>query len=138
MGQHPPAESSEEEERGGGMKDVYSACVYLYRSCCLTLPVSTYLFSFFTPQYQPNLNDLNSIWASKHLSLPYLWIMERFSGIQNFIESTPLRFTMSPLLLHSSISHISILSQRPHKIHTSHIQKYTFMNTCINMLTIPL
>lgn len=89
-------------EQWGGMKDVYSARVYLY----LTLSVSTYLFSFFTPLYQPNLNDLNSIWAPKHLSLPYLWIMERFSGIQNFIESTPLRFTLSPLLLHSS-SYIS-------------------------------
>lgn len=55
----------------------------LYLGCCLGLSFSTYLFSFFTPCYQPNLNDLNSIWAQKHLSLPYLWIMERFSGIQN-------------------------------------------------------
>lgn len=36
------------------MKDVYSARVYLYHGCCLARSVSIYLFSFFSPQYQPN------------------------------------------------------------------------------------
>lgn len=82
-GQHPPAESSVRE--GGRERETRRmfTVLCLYLGCCLGLSFSTYLFSFFTPCYQPNLNDLNSIWAQKHLSLPYLWIMERFSGIQN-------------------------------------------------------
>lgn len=136
-GQHPLAESS--DGGGRGLKDVYSSRVYLYHGCCLALSVSSYLFSFFTSQYQPNLNDLNSIQAPKHLSLPYLWIMERFSGIQNFIESTPLRFSQSPLLLHCSISHISY-SLNAHSKYIPHTQGahiHEYIHACIPALFKP-
>lgn len=102
--------------------------VLVYHGCCLALSVSSYLFSFFTSLYQPNLDHLNSISAPKHLSAPYLWIMERFSGIHSFIESTPLRFTQSPFLLHCSISRTSSSLNAHSKYipHTrwAHIQEY--------------
>lgn len=45
--------SWEQRGGGGGMKDVYSVRGCLYHGCRLAPSVSTYLFSFFTPQ--PNL-----------------------------------------------------------------------------------
>lgn len=57
--------------------------------------------------------------------------MERFSGIQNFIESTPLRFTLSPLFYSTPPSPPSPIHHplsTPTQIHTSHIERHTHVN----------
>lgn len=114
------------------MTGVYSAHVYLY----LTLVFLHLSVFILRSSVSAKLERFKFYLGSeKHLSPPYLWIIERFSGIQYFIESTPLRFySIVPLFTPLLLLYI-ILSQRLHKIHASHIHEY--IHTCINMHTIP-
>lgn len=66
--------------------------------------------------------------SERHLSRPYLWIMERFSGIPKFrVDSPPLPF-IAPCAALLHLPYI-IPPRRPRNIHTSHMEEHTYMNT---------
>lgn len=88
--------------------------------CVCIAPLSPPICFHSSPLSQTR-NDSNSIWALKHLSPPYLWIMGRFSGVLKFMESTPLRF---PPSLHSPVSHVSSSA------YLSHVHESRHASTC--------